>query len=99
MKKAFITGINGQDGSYLTEYLLGIGYEVYGMIRRQSVVENQSNRIEHVLNNIQTFYGDVNDEQSVSKILERVKPDEIYNLAAMSHVKVSFELHTYTSLQ
>ncbi len=100
MKKAFITGINGQDGSYLTEYLLSIGYEVYGMMRRQSVAENQSNRIDHVFNNIQNniqaFYGDVTDEQSVSKILERVKPDEIYNLAAMSHVKVSFEVPSYT---
>ena len=96
MKKAFITGINGQDGSYLTEYLLSIGYEVYGMIRRQSVAENQSNRIEHIIRNIQTFYGDITDEQSVTKILEKVKPDEIYNLAAMSHVKVSFEVPSYT---
>lgn len=96
MKKALITGINGQDGSYLTEYLLSLGYEVYGMIRRQSVAENQSNRIDHIIKDLHTFYGDVTDEQSVTKILKKVKPDEIYNLAAMSHVKVSFEVPSYT---
>ena len=96
MKKALITGINGQDGSYLTEYLLSLGYEVYGIVRRQSVAENQTYRIEHLLDKIQVFYGDVTDEQSVFKILEKVKPDEIYNLAAMSHVKVSFEVPSFT---
>ena len=96
MKKALITGINGQDGSYLAEYLLSLNYEVSGIVRRQSVAENQTHRIEHLLDEIQLFYGDVTDEQSIFKILEKVKPDEIYNLAAMSHVKVSFEVPSFT---
>ena len=96
MKKAFITGINGQDGSYLCEHLLDLGYEVFGMIRRQSVPENQTYRIERLNNKVNTFYGDINDEQSISNILKSVIHDEIYNLAAMSHVKVSFEVPSYT---
>ena len=96
MKKALITGINGQDGSYLCEYLLNEGYEVSGVIRRQSVSENQTNRIDHILNEINAFYGDITDQIGINNILEKVKPDEIYNLAAMSHVKVSFEVPYFT---
>tara|TARA_B100000965_G_scaffold402311_1_gene427985 strand:- start:136 stop:1101 length:966 start_codon:yes stop_codon:yes gene_type:complete len=96
MKKALITGINGQDGSYLSEYLLELGYEVFGMVRRQSVSENQTYRIEQIHNNINTFYGDITDPQSISSILKYVLPDEIYNLAAMSHVKISFEIPSFT---
>tara|TARA_Y100001968_G_scaffold333830_1_gene399923 strand:- start:2202 stop:3200 length:999 start_codon:yes stop_codon:yes gene_type:complete len=96
MKKAFITGINGQDGSYLCEHLIDLGYEVFGMVRRQSVAENQSFRIEKLNHKITTFYGDINDEKSIWNILENVCPDEIYNLAAMSHVRISFEVPSYT---
>ena len=96
MKKALITGINGQDGSYLSEYLLELGYEVFGMVRRQSVSENQTYRIEQIHNKINTFYGDITDPQSISSILKYVLPDEIYNLAAMSHVKISFEIPSFT---
>ena len=96
MKKALITGISGQDGSYLAEYLIELGYEVFGIIRRQSVAENQSSRIESINNQVKTFYGDLNDESSLFKLLKKIKPDEIYNLAAMSHVKVSFDVPSYT---
>ena len=96
MKKALITGISGQDGSYLSEHLLKIGYQVFGIIRRQSVAENQTYRIEKINNKIVTVYGDIMDEQSLFKILSEIRPDEIYNLAAMSHVKVSFEVPNYT---
>jgi len=96
MKKALITGINGQDGSYLCEYLLDLGYKVYGMVRRQSVPENQSYRIKHVNHKITTFYGDITDKKSINNILKEVNPDEIYNLAAMSHVRVSFEVPNFT---
>ena len=96
MKKALITGINGQDGSYLCEYLLDLGYQVYGMVRRQSVSENQSYRIKNVNNRIKTFYGDITDKKSINNILNEVKPNEIYNLAAMSHVRISFEVPSFT---
>jgi len=96
MKKALITGISGQDGSYLAEYLIELGYEVFGIIRRQSVAENQSSRIESINDQVKTFYGDLNDESSLFKLLKKIKPDEIYNLAAMSHVKVSFDVPSYT---
>ena len=96
MKRALITGITGQDGSYLTEYLLGLGYEVHGIVRRQSVAENQSSRLQHVNNDIVRHYGDLTDEYSLSSVVKRVQPDEIYNLAAMSHVRVSFEVPAFT---
>lgn len=97
-KKAFITGISGQDGSYLSELLLSEGYKVYGMIRRHSVAENQSYRIEHLDNdpNFHTFYGDMLDKYSLDKILKDVQPDEIYNLAAQSHVRISFDMPHFT---
>lgn len=95
-KRALITGITGQDGSYLTEYLLGLGYEVFGLVRRQSVAENQSSRIAHLDNAITRIYGDLTDELSLFDAMKRVKPDEIYNLAAMSHVRISFDMPSYT---
>lgn len=96
MKKALITGITGQDGSYLSEYLLELGYEVHGIVRRQSVAENQSSRLENINENIFRYYGDLLDEHSLYKILDKVQPDEIYNLAAMSHVRVSFDVPSFT---
>ena len=94
--RALITGISGQDGSYLTEYLLELGYEVYGIVRRHSVAENQSARLEETNNKITTFYGDLTDELSLYKIIEEVRPDEIYNLAAMSHVRISSDIPSFT---
>jgi GDPmannose 4,6-dehydratase len=96
MKKAFITGINGQDGSYLSEYLLSLGYEVHGMVRRHSISENQDSRISHISNEITTHYGDLLDESSIERILDKVKPDEIYNIGAQSHVRISFDLPQFT---
>lgn len=96
MKKALITGITGQDGSYLAEYLVELGYEVHGMVRRQSVAENQSSRLLSVDNSITRHYGDMTDAHSVYRIMNLVQPDEIYNLAAMSHVRVSFDIPDFT---
>jgi GDPmannose 4,6-dehydratase len=98
MKKAFITGISGQDGSYLAEYLLSLGYGVYGMIRRHSVAENQQYRLEKIrLNpNLHIHYGDLLDQTSIEKLLAEVMPDEIYNLAAQSHVRISFDIPQFT---
>lgn len=102
MKKAFITGITGQDGSYLTELLLQKGYEVHGMIRRASTFNTK--RIDHLfeddeIGNKKLFlhYGDLTDSSNINRLLEKVKPDEIYNLGAQSHVKVSFEVPEYTA--
>lgn len=100
-KKAFITGITGQDGSYLAEFLLDKGYDVHGIIRRSSSFN--TGRIDHIYKdrhekgvNLFLQYGDLTDGSNISRILEKVKPDEIYNLGAQSHVKVSFELPEYT---
>src|SRR5437016_3058339 len=103
MKKALITGITGQDGSYLAELLLGKGYEVHGMVRRSSSFN--TGRIDHLyLDNEEIrekrfflHYGDITDPTSVLSMVESVLPDEIYNLAAQSHVKVSFEVPHYTA--
>ena len=95
-KVALITGITGQDGSYLSEYLLELGYEVHGVVRRLSVAENQTERIQHVDDQITCHYGDLLDEHSLYRIMEEVQPDEVYNLAAMSHVRVSFEIPSFT---
>ncbi len=101
MKKALITGITGQDGSYLTELLIKKGYQVHGLYRRASVITSQ--RIDHIAQNKEfknkffASYGDMTDSSSLNRILEKVKPDEIYNLAAQSHVKVSFEIPEYTA--
>lgn len=101
-KKALIFGITGQDGSYLTELLLSKGYEVHGVIRRASVFN--TGRIDHLyqdphFNNVRLFlhYGDISDTGNVEKIINYVKPHEIYNLAAMSHVRVSFDMPEYTA--
>ena len=95
-KKALITGITGQDGSYLAEYLLEQGYEVHGIVRRQSVAENQSSRLENIERNIHRYYGDLTDTHSINHVVNLVKPDEIYNLAAMSHVRISFDVPAFT---
>lgn len=94
MKKALITGITGQDGSYLAELLLEKGYEVHGIVRRASLIN--THRIDHIYKKINLHYGDLTDSGNVLHVLQKVKPDEIYNLAAQSHVKVSFELPEYT---
>ncbi|HQG57761.1 MAG TPA: GDP-mannose 4,6-dehydratase [Candidatus Dojkabacteria bacterium] len=102
MKKALITGITGQDGSYLTELLLSKGYEVHGLLRRASTFN--TSRIDHLyqdphVNGVKLFlhYGDLSDSSNISRIIEKVNPDEIYNLGAQSHVKVSFDMPEYTS--
>ena len=97
MKKALITGISGQDGSYLAEHLLNHGYEVHGIIRRHSVAENQQYRLESIKYKIHAHYGDILDSSSLANILQDVKPDEIYNLAAQSHVRVSFDIPHFTA--
>ena len=95
-KKAFITGITGQDGSYLSELLIEKDYEVYGIVRRNSITEHQRNRLSHLSNKIELTYGDITDKSSLDKALGTIKPDEIYNLAAQSHVRVSFEIPSFT---
>lgn len=96
MKKAFITGIAGQDGSYLTEYLLGLGYEVHGIVRRNSTPEHQESRISYLENRVKTYYGDLLDQSSMERLLDEIQPDEIYNLAAQSHVRISFDIPQFT---
>jgi GDPmannose 4,6-dehydratase len=95
--RAFITGITGQDGSYLAEYLLGLGYEVHGIVRRHSVAEDQQNRIEHIKKDLHISYGDLSDQSSIERALMKAQPDEIYNLAAQSHVRISFDIPQYTA--
>ena len=101
MKKAVITGITGQDGSYLAEFLLEKGYEVHGLVRRHSIINTQ--RIDHILEseaNNKTFflhYADMTDSSCLIRIMGEIKPDEVYNLAAQSHVGVSFEIPEYTA--
>ena len=105
-KTALITGITGQDGSYLAEFLIEKGYEVHGILRRSSIFNTQ--RIEHLYldeliedmhndRKLQLHYGDMTDSTSLISIIQKVQPDEIYNLAAQSHVKVSFEVPEYTA--
>ena len=102
MKKALITGITGQDGSYLAEFLLKKGYEVHGILRRASLFT--TGRIDHLYNDREIndkkmflYWGDLTDSSNLNRILEKVQPDEIYNLAAQSHVKVSFDVPEYTA--
>lgn len=97
MKKALITGINGQDGSYLAEFLLDKGYEVHGTLKRNSVSENQTARIDHIFNMVKLHYADLTDLSSLIFVLQSVRPDEIYNLAAQSHVRISFDQPIYTA--
>jgi GDPmannose 4,6-dehydratase len=101
MRKALITGITGQDGSYLTEFLLEKGYEVHGLVRRSSAFG--TGRIEHLYldehlpsHGLQLHYGDLNDASSLQRVLSRVVPDEVYNLGAQSHVRISFDVPEYT---
>jgi len=102
MKKAFITGVTGQDGSYLSEFLLSKGYEVHGMMRRSSIIK--LDRIEHICQDPHVkdrkfflHYGDVTDSSNVIRLIQEIQPDEIYHLAAQSHVKVSFETPEHTA--
>jgi GDPmannose 4,6-dehydratase len=95
-KKAFITGISGQDGSYLAEHLVEQDYEVYGIVRRNSTPEHQETRLHHLEKDVELFYGDMLDEGSLEKCLALIKPDEIYNLAAQSHVRISFDVPQFT---
>ena len=98
MKKvALITGINGQDGSYLAEFLLEKGYEVWGTIKRNSVSENQTWRIEHIHDKLNLQYVDMTDMSSIISVLQKSQPNEIYNLAAQSHVRISFDQPIYTA--
>src|SRR3990167_3821304 len=93
-KIVLITGINGQDGSYMAELLLGKGYEVHGVIRRSSA--GNTRRIDHILDKITLHIGDLSDVNSLTKILQEVMPDEIYNFAAMSQVRISYDIPAYT---
>jgi len=95
MKVALITGITGQDGSYLAELLLEKGYEVHGIIRRSSLIN--THRIDHLYQDITLHYGDLTDSTNIVRVIQKVQPDEIYNLGAQSHVKVSFEMPEYTA--
>ena len=95
MKKALITGITGQDGSYLAELLLKKGYEVHGIIRRSSLIN--THRIDHIYDRLKLHYGDLTDATNIIGVIKKVEPDEIYNLGAQSHVKVSFETPEYTA--
>ena len=96
-KKTLITGINGQDGSYLSEFLLNKGYEVHGSLKRNSVSENQTYRLSEVYEKLILHYVDMTDLSSLISVIHKVKPDEIYNLAAQSHVRISFDQPIYTS--
>lgn len=95
--RALITGIGGQDGSYLAEHLLELGDEVFGILRRQSVAENQDYRIRHLQDRITTFYGDLLDPVSIYRILDEVRPDEVYNLASQSQVRISVDMPVFTA--
>lgn len=97
MKKALITGINGQDGSYLAEFLLEKGYEVHGTLKRNSISENQTARLDSIFTQINLYYADLTDLSSLISVIQKTQPDEIYNLAAQSHVKISFEQPIYTA--
>lgn len=94
-KTALITGITGQDGSYLAEQLLDKGYKVHGIVRRSSSFN--TSRIDHIHNQLHLHYGDVTDTSNINRLLEKIEPDEIYNLAAQSHVRVSFDIPEYTA--
>lgn len=100
MKRALITGISGQDGSYLAELLLSKGYQVWGLLRRHSVPENQTSRLEKIgiLHKLKLVYGDMTDLPSLLRVLKEAQPTEIYNLAAQSHVRVSFDQPVFTTL-
>ena len=94
-RKAFITGITGQDGSYLAELLLEKDYEVYGMVRRSSSFNTA--RIDHIFDEVELVFGDLSDGSSMNQLMRTIRPDEVYNLGAQSHVRVSFDIPEYTS--
>lgn len=97
-KKALITGINGQDGSYLAEFLLDKGYEVHGTLKRNSISENQTARLtDDIYAKVKLHYADVTDISSIIRVVQEIMPDEIYNLAAQSHVRISFDQPVYTA--
>ena len=96
-KIALITGINGQDGSYLAEFLLEKGYEVHGTLKRNSVAENQTARLDNIFTQINLHYADLTDLSSLISVIQKVNPDEVYNLAAQSHVRISFDQPIYTT--
>lgn len=96
-KVALITGINGQDGSYLSEFLLEKGYEVHGTLKRNSVAENQTARLDDVYSKLNLHYADLTDLSSLVNVIQKIKPTEIYNLAAQSHVRISFDQPIYTT--
>ena len=97
MKKAFLTGVTGQDGSYLAELLLEKGYEVHSIVRRSSIFNTK--RVDHLLenNNFHTYWGDLSDSSNLNRLLKTIQPHEVYNLGAQSHVGVSFEVPEYTA--
>src|SRR5213083_2718187 len=97
MKRAFISGVTGQDGSYLAEFLLEKGYEIHAILRRSSVFTTQ--RIDHLMDHprFRTYHGDLTDSSNLHSLLTRIVPDEVYNLGAQSHVAVSFEVPEYTA--
>ena len=97
MKKAFITGIVGKYGSYIAEYLLDLGYEVHGIIRRNSTPEHQQSRIDTARFNMTIYYGDLLDQGSIEHLLDKIQPDEVYNLAAQSHVRISYDIPQFTA--
>jgi GDPmannose 4,6-dehydratase len=97
ISKALITGINGQDGSYLAEFLLSKGYEVYGILKRNSVSENQTARLDSIFDQVKLIYADLTDLSSLIKAIQVIQPDEIYNLGAQSHVRISFDQPIYTA--
>jgi GDPmannose 4,6-dehydratase len=94
-RKAFITGITGQDGSYLAEILLEKGYEVFGMVRRSSSFNTA--RIDHIFGDVELVFGDLTDASSLNQLMRTIRPDEVYNLGAQSHVRVSFDIPEYTA--
>jgi GDPmannose 4,6-dehydratase len=94
---ALILGINGQDGSYLSELLLNKGYEVHGTLKRNSVAENQTSRLDSIYDKLKLHYADLTDLSSLIRVIQEVKPNEIYNLAAQSHVRISFDQPIYTA--
>jgi GDPmannose 4,6-dehydratase len=94
-RKAFITGITGQDGSYLAEILLEKGYEVFGMVRRSSSFNTA--RIDHIFGDIELVFGDLSDGSALNQLMRTIRPDEVYNLGAQSHVRVSFDIPEYTA--
>lgn len=97
MSKVFITGLSGQDSSFLAEYMLELGHEVFGLVRRHSTPETQQKRIEHIKEKITAIYGDMTDASSLEGVLKEIKPDYIFNIAAQSHVFVSWKVPVYTA--